>query len=84
MGEKPFRAGQIFEWLTNYAKFDDMSNIPQDLRELLKQNYIDKCRQIALLGVKKYDIIKDEKQTIIEQEGMHEIILVLTVSKKVC
>lgn len=34
-----FRAGQIFDWMTNYASFDEMTNIPQDLREMLKQHF---------------------------------------------
>lgn len=36
-----YRAEQIFNWLTDYAKFDEMSNIPKDIISLLKQNYID-------------------------------------------
>ena len=36
-----YRAEQIFDWINNYASFDDMSNLPKDLREMLKQNYID-------------------------------------------
>ncbi len=34
-----FRAQQIFDWATLYASFDEMTNIPQDLRELLKQHF---------------------------------------------
>ena len=34
-----FRATQIFDWLTSYSDFDEMSNVPSDLRETLKQNY---------------------------------------------
>ena len=54
-----FRAGQIFDWMTNYAKFDEMSNLPQDLRELLKQNFIDnpisiEKELISKDGTKKY------------------------------
>lgn len=40
-GEKPFRAGQIYEWL--YEKrvktFDEMSNLSKSLREKLKENF---------------------------------------------
>lgn len=40
-GEKPFRATQILEWL--YKKrvdsFDDMTNLSQNLRNWLKENY---------------------------------------------
>ena len=36
-----FRATQIFDWLTNYASFDEMTNIPQELRDQLKELYVD-------------------------------------------
>ena len=36
-----FRAGQIFAWLNDYKQFDEMTNIPTELRELLKEKYID-------------------------------------------
>ena len=41
LGEKPFRAEQIFKWLyVNKVKdFDEMTNLSIDLREKLKQNY---------------------------------------------
>ena len=41
IGEKPFRAGQIFEWI--YQKgawgFDAMSSLPKELRDRLKQDF---------------------------------------------
>lgn len=36
MGEKPFRAGQLFAWLHKGARFDEMTNLPLTLREKLK------------------------------------------------
>lgn len=36
-----FRALQIFEWANNYTPFDEMTNIPQELRESLKTEFID-------------------------------------------
>ena len=36
-----FRAGQVFDWITNYTPFDEMTNIPQDLRNLLKEHFLD-------------------------------------------
>ena len=41
MGEKPFRAEQIFKWLfqDKVKSFDEMTNLSLDLREKLKQNY---------------------------------------------
>ena len=36
IGEKPFRAKQVFEWLNRGVdSFDEMSNIPKELRERL-------------------------------------------------
>ena len=41
LGEKPFRAEQIFKWLyeEKVTSFDEMLNISLELREKLKQNY---------------------------------------------
>ena len=41
IGEKPFRAEQIFKWLfvEKVKSFDEMTNLSLDLREKLKANY---------------------------------------------
>ena len=41
LGEKPFRAEQIFKWIfqENITSFDEMTNISLELREKLKQSY---------------------------------------------
>lgn len=41
LGEKPFRAKQIYEWIwkKSATDFDEMTNISLDLRELLKSQY---------------------------------------------
>ena len=40
LGEKPFRAKQIFQWLNRGAeRFDEMTNLPQALREKLDVNF---------------------------------------------
>ena len=41
MGEKPFKAGQIYSWLHkhNVDSFDEMSNISKDLRAKLEKKY---------------------------------------------
>ena len=41
IGEKPFRAGQIYEWLHKKLadRFDEMTNLSLSLREKLDQNY---------------------------------------------
>ena len=41
IGEKPFRAEQVFKWIyeSNVTSFDEMTNLSLELREKLKQNY---------------------------------------------
>ena len=41
MGEKPFKAGQIYSWLHKHCvySFDEMTNISKDLRNKLEKNY---------------------------------------------
>jgi 23S rRNA (adenine2503-C2)-methyltransferase len=41
LGEKPFRAKQVYEWLwkKSATDFDEMTNLSLSLRELLKNNY---------------------------------------------
>lgn len=61
LGEKPYRAEQIFKWLyvDNVSSFDEMTNLSVELREKLKQNYTI-CtfgiiqRQESKDGTKKY------------------------------
>lgn len=38
LGEKPFRAKQLYGWLHKGADFDEMRNLPTALREKLKQS----------------------------------------------
>ena len=41
LGEKPYRAEQIFKWIfvDNVISFDDMTNLSLELRQKLKDNY---------------------------------------------
>ena len=41
LGEKPYRAEQIFKWIfvENVTSFDDMTNLSLELREKLKDNF---------------------------------------------
>ncbi len=39
IGEKGFRAKQLLKWLTSLTVFEEMSNLPQSLREKLAKNY---------------------------------------------
>lgn len=61
LGEKPYRAEQVFKWLytTNLTSFDEMTNLSIELRQKLKENYslcIYKIikKQESVDGTKKY------------------------------
>lgn len=56
MGEKKFRATQVFEWIyrKNVTSFDDMNNISQDLRKKLSSLYT-----IDLLKIKEKQVSQD-------------------------
>ena len=60
MGEKPFRAGQVFAWLHKGARFEDMTNLSLALREKLAASGIDQpvtvreTRVSNLDGTKKF------------------------------
>ena len=61
IGEKPFRAEQVFKWIyeSKITSFDEMTNLSLELREKLKQNYT-MCnfnilrKQESTDGTKKY------------------------------
>ena len=61
LGEKTFRAEQIYKWLyeARVSSFDDMTNLSLELRETLKQEYEIKefkilKKQVAVDGTRKY------------------------------
>lgn len=56
IGEKKFRATQVFEWLyrKHATSFSDMSNLSLELREKLKENY-----EIEVLTLVEKQIAKD-------------------------
>ena len=76
LGEKGYRAEQIFNWLyvEKVKSFDDMTNLSLELREKLKQNYT-MCnfeilsKQESSDGTKKYlfDVL-DGNATIINEK----------------
>ena len=61
LGEKPYRAEQIFKWIyeENVTTFDEMSNLPKELRKKLEENFT-LCiyrilkKQESVDGTKKY------------------------------
>ncbi len=80
LGEKPFRAEQIFKWLyeTRVSNFDDMTNLSLELREKLKQTYEIKefkilKKQVASDGTKKYlfDVLDENAIETVLMEYHH-------------
>ena len=77
LGEKPYRAEQIFNWLyiEKVKSFDEMTNLSLELREKLKQNYT-MCnfeilrKQESSDGTKKYlfDVAKWDVNFVLQQE----------------
>ena len=69
IGEKPFRATQIFEWI--YQKgvwsFDGMINLPKPLREQLKQDFI-----LAPLAIAQKDVSKEGTTKFLFDLADHE------------
>lgn len=57
IGEKAFRAKQIFEWLhvKQVSSFDEMTNLSKSLREKLKENYRISDIKIAEKFISKQD-----------------------------
>lgn len=57
LGEKPFRAAQIYEWMhVKLARgFDDMSNISKALRERLKEEFVFTALQEVRMQESKID-----------------------------
>lgn len=51
LGLKKFRAKQVYEWLTSYIDFDEMSNISKEDRELLKREFV--ALPVQIVDVKK-------------------------------
>lgn len=74
IGEKPFRAAQVFEWIykKGVTSFDEMKNLPDDLREKLSEYFIvgeglnpspTKAKQISSDGTIKFlfSLVDNEK-----------------------
>ena len=74
IGEKPFRAEQIFKWLyqDKVSSFDEMTNLSLDLRKKLSENYflgefIIEKKLVSVDGTRKYLFnVQDEHKNLIE------------------
>lgn len=62
LGEKPFRAEQVFKWIyeDNVTSFDEMTNLSLSLREKLKQNYT-----LCIYNILKKQVAEDRNYKIL-------------------
>lgn len=51
LGLKKFRAKQVYEWLTTYVEFNEMTNISKDDQKILEEHFI--ACPVKILDVKK-------------------------------
>ena len=67
LGEKPFRAKQIYEWLwqKSAVDFDDMTNLSKELREKLKAHFV-------IHTVSAYKVQKSNDGTIKSAFQLHD------------
>lgn len=55
IGEKPYRAKQLFSWMSKGAPIDEMTNLPKDFREKLKEKADYRLPKIEKKFVSKID-----------------------------
>lgn len=57
MGEKPFRAGQLYQWMHEKlaASFDEMTNLSKELREKLRENCTYTTLNMVCVKISKID-----------------------------
>jgi len=85
-GEKSFRADQIFSWLHNKkaSSFEEMTNIPKKLTELLKEDYqINEVEPIEVL-VSKIDGTRKYIQRLHDGNVIESVLLKYDYGNTVC
>lgn len=85
LGEKPFRAEQIFKWLyiEKVHSFDEMTNLSLDLREKLKQNY-DICNFSIVKKLESKDGTKKYLFGLSDGNAIESVLMQYHFGKTVC
>ena len=85
LGEKPFRAEQIFKWLFVYKvkSFDEMTNLSLDLREKLKQNY-DICNFEIVKKLESVDGTKKYLFGLSDKNAIESVLMEYHFGKTIC
>ncbi len=85
IGEKKFRAEQIFKWLyvDKVNSFDDMTNLSLELREKLKQNYT-MCNYNILKKQESSDGTKKYLFDVLDGNAIETVLMQYHHGKTVC
>ena len=85
IGEKPFRAEQIFKWLyvEKVHSFDEMTNLSLELREKLKQNY-DMCNYSIVRKLESKDGTKKYLFGLSDGNVIESVLMQYHFGKTVC
>lgn len=85
IGEKGFRAEQIFKWLyqDKVKSFDEMTNLSLELREKLKQNYT-MCNYNILKKLESSDGTKKYLFDILDGNVIESVLMQYHYGKSIC
>ncbi|MCR5146297.1 MAG: 23S rRNA (adenine(2503)-C(2))-methyltransferase RlmN [Clostridia bacterium] len=85
MGEKKYRAGQVFQWLyvEKVKSFDDMTNLSKELREKLKANYT-MCNYNILKKQESSDGTKKYLFDVLDGNAIETVLMQYHHGKTVC
>ena len=85
IGEKSFRAEQIFKWLyiDKVKSFDEMTNLSLNLREKLKENY-DICNFKILKKLESKDGTKKYLFELSDENAIESVLMEYHFGKTVC
>ncbi len=85
LGEKPYRAEQIWNWLykEKVKEIDDMTNLSLDLREKLKQNYT-MCNFKILKKLESSDGTKKYLFDVLDGNAIETVLMEYHHGKTIC
>ena len=85
LGEKPFRAEQIFHWLyvEKVKSFDEMTNLSIELREKLKQNYT-MCNFNVIRKLESADGTKKYLFDVLDENAIETVLMEYHHGKTIC
>ena len=85
LGEKKYRAGQVFQWLyvEKVKSFDEMTNLSLELREKLKQNY-EICNYKIIKKLESKDGTKKYLFDILDGNAIETVLMEYHHGKTIC